>query len=113
MDVILAPGFLAQVDRVARHLWHGMLGLAARHPTVVEGVQGAGLLLGLKLTPAVSNGDMQGAAVEQGLLTVAAGMNVLRLAPPLIITEAEADEAVRLLDLACAKLTPAAAAAAQ
>ncbi len=113
LDVILAPGFLAQVDRVARHLWHGMLGLAKRHPTVVDGVQGAGLLLGLKLTPAVSNGDMQGAAVEQGLLTVAAGMNVLRLAPPLIITEAEADEAVRLLDLACARLTPAAAAAAQ
>ena len=91
LDVILAPGFLAQVDRVARHLWHGMLGLAKRHPTVVDGVQGAGLLLGLKLTPAVSNGDMQGAAVEQGLLTVAAGMNVLRLAPPLIITEAEVD----------------------
>ncbi len=113
LDVILAPGFLAQVDRVARHLWRGVLGLAKRHPTVVEGVQGAGLLLGLKLNPAVSNGDMQGAAVAEGLLTVAAGMNVLRLAPPLIITEAEADEAVRLLDLACAKLAPAAAAAAQ
>jgi len=113
MDVILAPGFLAQVDRVARHLWRGLLGLAARHPTVVDGVQGAGLLLGIKLKPEVSNGDMQGAAVEQGLLTVAAGMNVLRLAPPLIITEAEADEAVRLLDLACAKLAPAKAAAAQ
>ena len=113
LDVILAPGFLDQVDRVARHLWRGMLGLAKRHPRVVEGVQGAGLLLGLKLNPAVSNGDMQAAAVEQGLLTVAAGMNVLRLAPPLIITEAEADEAVRLLDLACAKLTPAEAAAAQ
>ena len=113
LDVILAPGFLAQVDRVARHLWHGLLALAARHPSVVAGVQGAGLLLGIKLHPEVSNGDMQAAAVAEGLLTVAAGMNVLRLAPPLIITEAEADEAVRLLDLACAKLAPAKAAAAQ
>jgi acetylornithine/N-succinyldiaminopimelate aminotransferase len=113
LDVVLAPGFLAQVDRVARHLWRSLLPLAKRHPTVVEGVQGAGLLLGLKLRPEVSNGDMQAAAVAEGLLTVAAGMNVLRLAPPLIITEAEADEAVRLLDLACAKLAPAAAAAAQ
>ena len=42
------------------------------------------------------------------LLTVAAGMNVLRLAPPLIITEAEADEAVDLLDRACRRMTPSA-----
>jgi len=115
LDVVLAPGFLDGVDRVARHLWRGLLGLADRHPRVVEGVQGAGLLLGLKLRPEVNNGDMQGAAVAEGLLTVAAGMNVLRVAPPLIITEAEADEAVRLLDRACLRMTPgdAKAAAAQ
>jgi acetylornithine/N-succinyldiaminopimelate aminotransferase len=106
LDVVLAPGFLEQVDRVARHLWRGMLELAARHPTVVEGVQGAGLLEGLKLRPEVSNGDMQSAAVAEGLLTVAAGMNVLRLAPPLIITETEVDEALRLLDRACLRCTP-------
>jgi acetylornithine/N-succinyldiaminopimelate aminotransferase len=69
-------------------------------------VRGAGLLLGIKLKPEISNGDMQTAAVAEGLLTVAAGMNVLRLAPPLIITEAEADEAVALLDRACRRLTP-------
>jgi acetylornithine/N-succinyldiaminopimelate aminotransferase len=107
LDVVLAPGFLDGVDRVARHLWRGMLGLVERHPTVVEGLQGAGLLLGLRLRPEVSNGDMQSAAVAEGLLTVAAGMNVLRVAPPLIITEAEADEAVRLLDRACLRCTPA------
>jgi acetylornithine/N-succinyldiaminopimelate aminotransferase len=108
LDVILAPGFLDQVDRVARHLWRGFLDLAKRHPTVVEGVQGAGLLLGLKLRPEVNNGEMQGAAANEGLLTVAAGMNVLRVAPPLIITEAEADEAIRLLDRACLRMTPGA-----
>ena len=108
LDVILAPGFLDGVDRVARHLWRGMQDLAQRHPKVVDGVQGAGLLLGLKLKPEVANGDMQAAAVAEGLLTVAAGMNVLRVAPPLIITEAEADEALRLLDRACLRCTPGA-----
>ncbi|MBL6076513.1 aspartate aminotransferase family protein [Belnapia sp. T18] len=106
LDVILAPGFLDGVDRVARHLWRGLLELAHRHPAVAEGVQGAGLLVGLKLRPEISNGEMQNAAVAEGLLTVAAGMNVLRLAPPLIITEAEADEALRLLDRACLRCTP-------
>jgi acetylornithine/N-succinyldiaminopimelate aminotransferase len=107
LDVVLAPGFLDQVDRVARHLWRGMLALAARHPAVILGVQGAGMLLGLRLTAEVNNGAMQAECVEQGLLTVAAGMNVLRVAPPLIITEAEVDEALAALDRACHALTPA------
>jgi len=106
LDVVLAPGFLEEVDRVARILWRGLLDLAARHPQVIEGVQGAGLLLGIKLRPEIVNGDMQAAAVAEGLLTVAAGMNVLRLAPPLIIGEAEVAEALRLLDRTCLRMTP-------
>jgi acetylornithine/N-succinyldiaminopimelate aminotransferase len=109
LDVMLAPGFLERVDRVARHLWRGLSGLAQRHPTVVEGVQGSGLLLGIRLKPEVTNTDMQNAAVAEGLLTVAAGMNVLRVAPPLVITEAEADQAVTMLDRACLRMTPGAA----
>jgi acetylornithine/N-succinyldiaminopimelate aminotransferase len=109
LDVILAPGFLDQVDRVARHLWRGLVALAARHPTVFENARGAGLLLGLKLRDGLSNTDAQANAVSEGLLTVAAGQNVLRLAPPLIITEADADEAVALLDRVALRMTPSAA----
>ncbi|WP_333673474.1 aspartate aminotransferase family protein [Elioraea tepidiphila] len=114
LDVILAPGFLDGVDRVARHLWRALLALKDRHPELIEDVRGAGLLLGIKLREPLVNTDAQAAAVAEGLLTVAAGMNVLRLAPPLIITEAEADEAVDLLDRALrrakAALAPAKAA---
>jgi len=112
LDVVLAEGFLDGVDRVARHLWNGLVDLAGRHPEVVEGVQGAGLLLGIKLRPEVTNTAAQDAAVTEGLLTVAAGMNVLRLAPPLIITEADADEAVAMLDRTFLRLTPSKAKAA-
>jgi acetylornithine/N-succinyldiaminopimelate aminotransferase len=106
LDVILEPGFLDGVDRVARHLWRGLLALRDRHPEVIEGVQGAGLLLGMKLRPEVTNTEAQAVAVAEGLLTVAAGQNVLRVAPPLIITEAEADAALEMLDRACRRLTP-------
>ncbi|PHK95945.1 acetylornithine transaminase [Pseudoroseomonas rhizosphaerae] len=109
LDVVLAPGFLEQVDRVARHLWKGMGELAARHPAVASGVRGAGLLVGLQLTPEVINSDMQAAAVEEGLLTVAAGQNVLRVAPPLIVTEAEVDAALEMLDRAARRMAPASA----
>jgi len=109
LDVVLAPGFLDQVDRVARHLWRGIVRLAQEHPMVVEEARGAGLLLGLKLRPEVANTEMQSACVAEGLLTVAAGMNVLRVAPPLIIAEAEADEALHMLSRACRRLAPSAA----
>lgn len=109
LDVILAPGFLDQVDRVARHLWRGLLALVAKHPTVFAGAQGAGLLVGLKLRDGLTNSDAQANAVDEGLLTVAAGMNVLRLAPPLIITEADADEALSLLDRVARRMTPSTA----
>lgn len=106
LDVVLAPGFLEQVDRVARHLWRSMQDLAARHPTVSSGVRGAGLLLGLQLVPEVTNTELQAAAVAEGLLTVAAGQNVLRVAPSLIVTEAEVDQAIEMLDRALRRVTP-------
>jgi len=112
LDIILSHGFLPRVDRVARHLWRGLQDLAARHPEVIEDVRGAGLLLGLKLREGLTNGQAQDAALAEGLLTVAAGQNVLRLAPPLIITEEEADEAVHLLGRVCLRLAPSAARAA-
>jgi len=110
LDIVLADGFLDQVDRVARHLWRALLALKDRHPGMIEEIRGAGLLVGMKLRDGFLNTDFQAAAVEEGLLTVAAGQNVLRLAPPLIITEADADEAVERLDRALARLSAAAAA---
>jgi len=107
LDVILAPGFLEGVDRVARHLWRGLLELKQRHPAVIADVRGAGLLLGIKLADSIVNTEAQNEAVGQGLLTVAAGQNVLRLAPPLIITEAEADQALDMLDRTLRRMAPA------
>ncbi|MFN6953636.1 MAG: aspartate aminotransferase family protein [Acetobacteraceae bacterium] len=107
LDVVLSHGFLPRVDRVARHLWRQLLDLQRRHPEVIEDVRGAGLLLGLKLHGGVTNTGAQETAAAEGLLTVAAGQNVLRLAPPLIITEEEADEAVHLLGRVCVRLEAA------
>jgi acetylornithine/N-succinyldiaminopimelate aminotransferase len=104
LDVVLAPGFLAQVDATARYLWRGLLALCERYPSVFTEARGAGLICGLKC--AVPNGEVQNAAVAEGLLTVAAGDNVLRLVPPLIVGEAECDEALALLDRTARRCLP-------
>jgi len=105
LDVILADGFLDALDDTARYLWRGLLGLCARYPTVFLGARGAGLICGLHC--AVPNTEVQNAAMAEGLLTVAAGDNVLRLVPPLIIGRAECDEALALLDRTARRVMPA------
>jgi acetylornithine/N-succinyldiaminopimelate aminotransferase len=95
LDVVLAPGFLDGVDKVARYFWHKLVAVAAEYPSVFVDARGAGLLLGLKC--AVPQGEVQSAFMAEGLLSVAAGDNVVRLAPPLIITEADVDEAIEMM----------------
>jgi acetylornithine/N-succinyldiaminopimelate aminotransferase len=105
LDVILAPGFLDEIDRTSRHLWSGLQELCVKYPSVFTQARGAGLIVGLKC--AVPNTDLQNAALHEGLLTVAAGDNVLRLVPPLIVRDAECNEALALLDRAARRCLPA------
>jgi acetylornithine/N-succinyldiaminopimelate aminotransferase len=110
LDVILAPGFLDEVTRKGAILRDGLRQLVAEHNDVFEEVRGAGLMLGLKCRAA--NTAVQQACVEAGLLSVAAGDNVLRLVPPLIVTDADCAEALVRLRQAAMACRPVAAAAA-
>jgi len=94
------------VDRISRVLWDRLNDLAARHPKVVAEVRGAGLLLGLRIQPEIVNANVVDRLRDAGLLTVGAGDNVVRLLPPLIITEAEIDEAIAILDKVLPELVP-------
>jgi acetylornithine/N-succinyldiaminopimelate aminotransferase len=110
LDVILAPGFLAEVDRKARRLWHALEAVVAEHPAVLADVRGAGLILGLKCV--VPNSEMQDALTAEGLLSVAAGDNVVRLVPPLVISDADLDAAVEMIRRGARRCQPASMAAA-
>ena len=105
LDVILAPGFLHDVDRRARVLWRGLERLAAEFPDVFEEPRGAGLLVGLKC--AIPNTEVQAEFAAEGLLSVVAGDNVVRLAPPLIVSDAEIEEALALMQRGARRCLPA------
>ncbi len=106
VEIMTAPGFLESVSRKAGQMRQGLEGLVASHPEVFAELRGAGLMLGLKC--AVPNTDLVRAAQAQHLLTVPAADNVVRLLPPLTITEDEITEALARLDRAAASLSPAA-----
>ncbi|HSP25090.1 MAG TPA: aspartate aminotransferase family protein, partial [Saliniramus sp.] len=105
LDVVLAPGFLDHVRQIGLLMMQRLAELRDRHPDVIAEVRGHGLLLGLRTV--VPNGDLVAAARAQKLLTIPAGDNVVRLLPPLIITEAEAGEAASRLDAACTAIEDA------
>jgi acetylornithine/N-succinyldiaminopimelate aminotransferase len=96
LDVMTEPGFLDEVDRIARVLWHRLEDLVRRHPNVFAEVRGAGLMLGLRCQGEAP--PMVARLRESGLLTVGAAENVIRLLPPLILEEAQVDEALDILE---------------
>ena len=95
LDVMLEPGFLERVERIAQVLRAKVEDVASRFPHVVELVRGKGMMLGLKCR--IPNTELSARLLANGLLTVGAGDNVVRLLPPLIIGESEVDEAVAIL----------------
>jgi acetylornithine/N-succinyldiaminopimelate aminotransferase len=107
LDVILAPGFLDQIDHNGRVLWRGLLALVAEFPEVFEDARGAGLLLGVRCV--VPNTEVQAAFLAEGLLSVGAGDNVVRFAPPLIVGEAEIAEALQMMRRGARRCLPSAA----
>ncbi len=96
LDLVTAPGFLDGVQRIAGILQGRLTDLIAKHPGFFLELRGQGLLLGLKVAPPV--GDVVAKLRANGMLSVPAGDNVVRLLPPLIIEERQVDEAIAILD---------------
>jgi acetylornithine/N-succinyldiaminopimelate aminotransferase len=108
MKIVSDPAFLAEVNRKAALFRQKLEGLVAAHPDVFEGVRGQGLILGLKCR--ATNPDVVKAGYAEAVLTVPAADNVVRLLPPLTITDEEIAEAAARLDRAAGAVKADAAA---
>ncbi|MEZ5996661.1 MAG: aspartate aminotransferase family protein [Hyphomonadaceae bacterium] len=95
-DELSKPEFLERVNLTANHLGQALEGLKDRHPELVADVRGKGLLRGLKLK--IDPKPIQSALRDRKVLVGVAGDNVLRLAPPLIIDEAQIRQAIDAID---------------
>ena len=105
IDRVADPAFLDAVNARAGRLRQKLESLVASHPDIFETVRGAGLMLGLKTKIAPTDFVQAGYATE--VITVPAADNIVRLLPPLNITDAEIDEAVARLDRAATQMTAA------
>jgi acetylornithine/N-succinyldiaminopimelate aminotransferase len=102
LDVVLEPGFLDRVEDLGGYLGQKLGALVARHPDVLDGVHGIGLIRGIRCK--VPAADLVAGLRQRHVLTVGAGDNQVRLLPPLTVSEDEIDEAVAAFDAACAAM---------
>ena len=109
LSIINQPAFLARVKEASAKLVGKLEKLVADFPQVFSAVRGQGLLLGLVVAEPFKgrSKDIQKAAEAQGLMVLIAGTEVLRLAPALIVSDAQIDEADRLLRAGLATLVNA------
>ncbi len=102
LDVVLAPGFLDRVKRTALLFKQRLAELKDRHPQVIAEVRGEGLLIGLRAE--VPAAELVEALRDEKLITAAAGDNVVRLLPPLIVGEPEIAAALASIDRAATRI---------
>ncbi len=94
LDEITTPGFLDHVQMMALRIKQGLAALADEYPDMIEEVRGSGLLMGVRFKASTPSGDVVKAATAEKFLTVGAGDNVVRIMPPLNVSESEVSEAV-------------------
>ncbi|MBB4200867.1 acetylornithine transaminase [Rhodoblastus sphagnicola] len=102
VEIVADETFLGDVRRKGGKLFTGLQALVDDFPDVFEEARGEGMLLGLLCRPPVET--VIEAARANGLLSVTAGDNVLRLLPPLILSDEEIEEGLRRLGLAAQSL---------
>ena len=106
LDVILEPGFLENVTTMGDRLRQGLEQMIPNHDHLFDSVRGKGLMLGVKLK-SDSRAFVAHCRDHHGLLTVAAGENVVRILPPLVIDENHIAECIEKLSEAARVYVPA------
>jgi acetylornithine/N-succinyldiaminopimelate aminotransferase len=109
LDVVAQPEFLAHVREIGERLRSALEQMIPNHDHLFDSVRGLGLMLGIKMK--TDSRAFVGYLRTRGILTVAAGDNVVRVLPPLIIEEAHVREFVDRLSAAAAEYDVPAAAA--
>ena len=99
MDVMFKKGFLSNVTKNGNYFLKGLKKLKEKYPKIIKEVRGKGLLIGLCLHRDQTKFIIK--LMDNKLLTVRAGENVVRLLPPLNVTKQEINLGLKILDKVC------------
>ena len=92
LDIIFEKDFFKNVEKKGEYFQDGLKKIKDKYPKIIEEVRGVGLIKGLKML--VDNDEFIKKLMNNKMLTVKASENVIRLFPPLIVSNKELDEAL-------------------
>ena len=97
---LVEGGLAANAERMGDHILAGLRALADRQP-MISGVRGRGLMIGFDVTDHDTAEAVEQACFERGLLVLTCGQRSVRIAPPLVVSAAQADSALAIVADAC------------
>ena len=99
LDIIFKKGFLKNVQKISKYFHLKLKELQREYPDIIKQVRGVGLLVGLQLFQDQTKFIQQ--LMNNKLLTIRAGENVIRLLPPLTVKKQEIDLAIKIIKKVC------------
>ena len=102
LDIIFEKGFLDNVKEKGKYFDEGLNKIKNKYPKIIKEIRGIGLIKGLKVS--VDNVEFIKKLMDHKMLTVKAEENVIRLFPPLIVTNKELDEAANKIEKVCKEM---------
>ena len=99
LDILLKKDFLNNVKKKGEYFQKRLNEIKKKYPKIIEEIRGTGLMIGLKLL--VDNSEFMKKLMDHKLLTIKAEENVIRLFPPLIISNNELDEGIEKIKKVC------------
>tara|TARA_B100000029_G_scaffold494708_1_gene558808 strand:+ start:1453 stop:2616 length:1164 start_codon:yes stop_codon:yes gene_type:complete len=103
LDVILEKNFFKDVEKKGEYFDKNLNKLKDKYPKIIDEIRGVGLMKGLKLL--VDNTEFMEKLMKNKMLTVKASEEVIRLFPPLIVSNQELDEAINKIEKVCHEMS--------
>jgi len=103
LDILFEKDFLKNVKKKGEYFHLKLNKIKEKYPKTIEEIRGLGLMIGLKM--AVDNTEFMKKLMDHKMLTVKAEENVIRLFPPLIVSNSELDEAIDIIEAVCQKMS--------
>jgi len=103
LDIIFAKDFFNNVKNKGKYFDKGLNNIKEKYPKIIKEIRGIGLMKGLQMD--VDNVEFIKKLMDNKMLTVKAEENVIRLFPPLTVTNEEIDEGVGKIEKVCKEIT--------
>tara|TARA_B110000438_G_scaffold290168_1_gene325584 strand:- start:613 stop:1800 length:1188 start_codon:yes stop_codon:yes gene_type:complete len=103
LDVLFEKNFFKNVQEKGEYFHQSLKKLKEKYPRIISEIRGVGLMVGIKML--VDNTEFMNKLTNHKMLTIKAEENVIRIFPPLIVSNNELDEAINKIEIVCKEMS--------